>query len=54
MPHELVVKAKNLSPANQYVARVMVDGSVLSGHQITYDQLINAREITFDMTDRPQ
>ena len=53
VPHDLVIKAENLSPANQYVARVKVDGRELTGYQITYDQLIGAREITFVMTDRP-
>ena len=53
-PHQLVIKANGLSPQRPYVARVTVDGRPLSGNHITYDQLINAREIIFDMTDSPQ
>ena len=54
VPHQLVIKANGLSPQRPYVARVTVDGRPLSSNHITYDQLINACEIIFDMTDCPQ
>jgi len=48
--HTLTIEAKGLSDDNCHVAGVSVDGVSLEGNFITYDQLLNADNITFTMT----
>ena len=52
-PHDLVIKAQNLSPDNRYVERVLIDGKPIDVTEITYDQLINAHNVTFVMVGQP-
>lgn len=52
--HKLTIEAKNLSEANKYVKRVMVDGVVLNEPFISHAQLMGAKKIVFEMgSERP-
>ncbi len=47
----LTIEAKNLSEANKYVKNITIDGVKHNGNFFTYNQLMNANHIVFEMTD---
>lgn len=51
--HRLRVLAARTSPGSFYVDDLLIDGKPLSGNLITHAQLTSAREIRFQLTDKP-
>jgi putative alpha-1,2-mannosidase len=47
----LTIEAKNLSETNKYVKNITIDGVKHNGNFFTYNQLMNANHIVFEMTD---
>lgn len=51
--HDVRIVAENLSDADKYIENAFVDGVSLKTPFLTYDQIANAKEIRFVMTDKP-
>jgi predicted alpha-1,2-mannosidase len=51
--HQLEIVAKNLSEENKYVQRVSLDGKTISSPFIRHTDLINAKNLVFEMGPRP-
>lgn len=49
----ITIKAIGQSEENVYVKQVMVDGKKIDGHSISHDQLVNSKEIVFEMSNQP-
>lgn len=49
--HTLTIRADGLSENNRYVAGIEIDGVAHNGNFLSWDDISNAREIVFRMTD---
>jgi len=45
--------AKNLSEKNKYIQQVTLDGKPLSGPFISHAQIVNGRQLVFEMGAQP-
>ncbi len=51
---ELTIKALNQSKDNVFVKKVSIDGKDIDRLYLTHDELMNGKEIIFEMTDTPK
>jgi len=51
--HEFAIEAKNISDANKYIQSVTLDGKPLTTPFITHQQILNGRQLVFEMGDKP-
>ncbi|RXE68678.1 hypothetical protein ED551_14450, partial [Muribaculaceae bacterium Isolate-013 (NCI)] len=49
--HTLTIRADGLSENSRYVAGIEIDGVAHNGNFLSWDDISNAREIVFRMTD---
>ena len=52
-PKSFRISAKNRSDRNFYIKSVRLDGKTLSTPFITYQQIMDGKNLEFEMTDRP-
>lgn len=49
----LTIKAKNQSAKNVFVKRILVNGKVIKGYQLSHDNIMDGGELIFEMTSEP-
>ncbi len=52
-PHGFSILAKNISDANKYIQKVTLDGKPLTTPFITHQQIVNGRQLVFEMGAMP-
>jgi predicted alpha-1,2-mannosidase len=52
-PRSFTIVAKGLSGKNKYIQRVQLDGKLLGSPFISHSQIVQGRQLVFEMGDRP-